>query len=48
MSDYEIITDGGGRRHWFSSEKLRIVEETFSENENVSAVANIAFSITEI
>lgn len=26
MSDYEIITDGGRRRRWSSSEKLRIVE----------------------
>lgn len=31
MSDYEIITDGGRRRRWSSSEKLRIVEETLDE-----------------
>lgn len=30
MSNYEIITDGGRRRRWSSSEKLRIVEETAS------------------
>jgi len=39
MSDYEIITDTGGRRHWSAGEKLRIVEETLSGNESVSAVA---------
>lgn len=39
MSDYEIITDGGRRRHWFSSEKLRIVEETLDETASISIVA---------
>ena len=39
MSDFEIITDGGSRRYWSASEKLRIVEETLSGNESVSAVA---------
>jgi len=39
MSDFEIITDGGGRRYWPAAEKLRIVEETLSGNESVSAVA---------
>ncbi len=28
MSDIEIITDGGRRRRWSATEKLRIVEET--------------------
>jgi len=28
MSEIEIITDGGRRRRWSASEKLRIVEET--------------------
>ena len=26
VSDFEIISDGGRRRRWSSSEKLRIVE----------------------
>ena len=39
MSDYEIITDGGRRRRWSSSEKLRIVEETLDETASISAVA---------
>ncbi|MFV0514048.1 MAG: transposase, partial [Jhaorihella sp.] len=39
MSDYEIITDGGRRRRWTSSEKLRIVEETLEENASISVVA---------
>jgi transposase len=28
MSEIEIITDGGRRRHWSAADKLRIVEET--------------------
>jgi transposase-like protein len=28
MSEIEIITDGGRRRHWSAAEKLRIVEKT--------------------
>ncbi|PVA08747.1 IS3 family transposase [Pelagivirga sediminicola] len=39
MSDYEIITDGGRRRRWSSSEKLRIVEETLDEATSISIVA---------
>jgi len=39
MSDYEFITDGGRRRRWSSSEKLRIVEETLDETASISAVA---------
>ncbi len=39
MSDYEIITDGGRRRRWSSSEKLRIVEETLDEAASISIVA---------
>lgn len=39
MSDYEIITYGGRRRRWSSSEKLWIVEETLDENASISVVA---------
>ncbi len=39
MSDIEIITDGGRRRRWLSSEKLRIVEETLDGRESISVVA---------
>jgi transposase len=39
MSEIEIITDGGRRRRWSSSEKLRIVEETLYDSESISAVA---------
>ena len=39
MSEIEIITDGGRRRRWFASDKLRIVEETLFEGESLSAVA---------
>ena len=39
MSDYEIITDGGRRRRWPASEKLRIVEETLDETASISIVA---------
>ena len=39
MSEIEIITDGGCRRRWSSSEKLRIVEETLYDGESISAVA---------
>ena len=38
MSDYEIITDGGRRRRWSASEKLRIVEETPDETASISVV----------
>ncbi|MDO6732600.1 IS3 family transposase [Marinovum sp. 2_MG-2023] len=39
MSELEIITDGGRRRRWSASEKLRIVEETLHDSESISAVA---------
>jgi transposase-like protein len=39
MSDVEIITDGGRRRRWSASEKLRIVEETLEEDASISIVA---------
>lgn len=39
MSEIEIIVDGGRRRRWSASEKLRIVEETLCEGESISAVA---------
>ena len=39
MSDHEIITDGGRRRRWISSEKLRVFEETLDENASISVVA---------
>lgn len=39
MSDFEIMTDGGRRRRWSSSEKLRIVEETLDETASISVVA---------
>lgn len=39
MSEVEIITDGGGRRRWSASEKLRIVEETLDEGTSVSIIA---------
>lgn len=31
VSEIEIITDGGRRRHWTAADKLRIVEETLDE-----------------
>ncbi|WGT50409.1 hypothetical protein [Thioclava nitratireducens] len=34
MSNYEIIIEGGWRRRWTASEKLRIIEETLEENPN--------------
>lgn len=39
MSGYEVITDGGRRRHWTASEKLRIVEQTLDERASISVVA---------
>ena len=41
MSDIEIITDGGRRRHWSSAEKLRIIEETLDGRESISVVARL-------
>jgi transposase len=38
MSDVDIITDGGRRRRWSATEKLRIVEETLDERTSVSVV----------
>lgn len=40
LSDHvDLITDGGRRRRWSSTEKLRIVEESFEQGETVSSVA---------
>jgi transposase len=39
MSEIEIITDGGRRRRWSASEKMRIVEETLEEGASISVVA---------
>lgn len=39
MSEIEIITDGGHRRHWTAADKLRIVEETLDEGASISVVA---------
>jgi transposase len=39
MSEIEIITDGGRRRRWSASEKMRIVEETLEEGTSISVVA---------
>ena len=39
MSETEIITDGGCRRHWTAADKLRIVEETLDEGASISVVA---------
>ncbi|MFV3077449.1 IS3 family transposase, partial [Niveispirillum fermenti] len=37
--EIEIITDGGRRRRWTASEKLRIVEETLDGRSSISVVA---------
>ena len=39
MSEIEIITDGGRRRRWTATEKLRIVEETLDDRASISVVA---------
>jgi transposase len=39
MSEIEIISDGGRRRRWSASEKLRIVEETLDDRASISVVA---------
>ncbi len=39
MSEIEIITDGGRRRRWSATEKLRIVEETLDDRASISVVA---------
>ena len=38
-SEIEIITDGGCRRRWSATEKLRIVEETLDGRSSISVVA---------
>ena len=37
--EIEIITDGGRRRRWTASEKLRIVEETLDGQTSISVIA---------
>ena len=39
MTTYEIISDGGRRRRWSHSEKLRIVEESLGSSDSISSVA---------
>ena len=39
MSEIEIISDGGRRRHWTATDKLRIVEETLDDGASISVVA---------
>ena len=39
MTEIEIITDGGRRRRLSAADKPRIVEETMSDGESISAVA---------
>ncbi|GHE81739.1 transposase [Camelimonas fluminis] len=39
MTELEIITDGGRRRHWTAADKVRIVEETLDGRESISVVA---------
>ncbi|WP_152988280.1 transposase, partial [Paracoccus sp. MKU1] len=39
MSEIEIIADGGRRRRWTATEKLRIVEETLDDRSSISVVA---------
>lgn len=39
MTEIEIITDGGRRRHWTTADKLRIVEETLDDQASISVVA---------
>ena len=34
-----VLTDGGRRRRWAASEKLRIVEETLEDRASISVVA---------
>ena len=52
MSEIEIITDGGRRRRWSATDKLRIVEETLDahDREIISwrAVANIGISGSDV
>lgn len=39
MPEFEIIADGGRRRRWPVSEKLRVVEETLDSRNSISVVA---------
>lgn len=39
MPEFEIIADGGWRRRWSASEKLRIVEEPLDSRNSISVVA---------
>lgn len=39
MSEIEIVTDGGRRRRWSATEKLRIVGETLDDRSGISVVA---------
>lgn len=39
MTEIEIITDGGRRRHWTAADKVRIVEETLDGRDSISVVA---------
>jgi transposase-like protein len=39
MSEIEIITDDGRRRHWTVADKPRIVEETLDDGASISVVA---------
>ena len=38
MSEIEFITDGGRRRRWSASEKMRTVEGTREEGTSISVV----------
>lgn len=39
MSETEIVADGGRRRRWPATEKLRIVGETLDDRSGISVVA---------
>lgn len=39
MSETEIVADGGRRRRWPATEKLRIVGETLDDRSSISVVA---------
>ncbi len=39
MSEIEIFADGGRRRRWSATEKLRIVGETLDDRSGISVVA---------
>lgn len=39
MSETEIVADGGRRRRWSATEKLRIVGETLDDRSSISVVA---------